>query len=255
MLKRILSILFAVSLCLSAAPTFAAEKVGAPPKITPVTSLKLDFVLTVTAKDGLSVVLFGKGEATADREHVVSVDNTTGDVTEEVTIGDTIYERHNMDKRWKASAVSDANQPVNGPAAPASPGAEPVIYLVGDTNVNDAPTTQYQIPVAANDLPKDLNVTSGVVDVFIGKNDGFVRKVQQTYRGTDKEIGDFVIEFVQVFSAFNQPLVIGAPSKDLVDQGPSSAAAAQRNLAGVKVLPLWARLLVAQSTRQLRQSR
>lgn len=255
MLKRIMSILFVAGLFMSAAPAFAAEVVTTPPQITAVRSQRYDLAYAIRLERGQAVLQYGKGEETADRSHTVYVDNTDGTVTEEVVIGDTVYVRQNKDVRWKSGKLSTDTTPVT---MPSDSTMQPTIYRVGDTEVNGVATTQYQFAIDPKGFSDDPEVTatltSAAVDLFIGKNDGFLYKLEFTLRGTDKDLGAFTISILEVYSAFNQPVTIGAPPSNLVDPAPARTAS-KVTFPGLPHMPARAGLMIARSFQQLRTAR
>lgn len=255
MLKRSVSASIVIALLLIVSPALAAPTpVKEPPAVAEVNSARMDIALAITAKPGQAVLAYGKGEISGNRAHVVTVDNLEGNVLEVVTIGDTAYVRENTNTRWQKSTTEDVTAPVSGPGAPSIPQGEAQVYAVGEAMVNGAATTQYQIPLAPESLPgsEDFSFTAGALDLFIGKSDNYLHKFQVTMRGADKEIGDFRIELVTVYSDFNQPIAIGAPPASVVDAASLRSASKRAAVRGASALPGWAQVLVAQSLDKLR---
>jgi hypothetical protein len=254
MFKRITALLLALSLCLIALPVSAAERVATLPDIAPVLSGRFDFALAVNKQ----VLGYGQGEFSGDRVHAVFVDAIENSLIEIVTTSDRVYVREGAQTRWVAAPVEQLNVPVSGPATPAMPSGDLMIYKVGDADVAGASTTQYQIDLgAAGMLPSDFMQTSGIksakLDLFVGANDRYLHKMQITMVANDPQLGDIEMELVMRFSAFNQPIAIGAPPADLIDELPMRAASYK--FGGSRLLPTWARPLFANRLLELRQAR
>ncbi len=254
MFKRIASLLLGLSLCLIALPAAAAERVASLPDIAPVVSGRFDFALAVNKQ----VLGYGQGEFSGDLVHAVFVDAIENSLVEIVTTPDRVYVREGVQTRWVTAPVEQLDVPVSGPATPAVPAGDIAIYRVGDVDVAGAPTTQYQINLgSAGMLPADLMETGGLksakLDLFVGVNDRYLHKMQVTTVVADPQLGDVELELVMRFSAFNQPVVIGAPPADLVDELPMRAASYK--FGGSRALPSWTRPLFADRLSDLRRAR
>ena len=257
MFKRITSILFVVALLLAISPARAAERVNTIPQPRAVTSGWFDMVFAINKQ----VLSYGQGRFSGDRVHLVSVNAQDNSRVEVIAAGDTVYVLLPGQQRWVSGRANELGEDVlvSAPAAPELPEDAP-IFLVGDADVGGNVTSQYQIPVDPRELNADnevpgLTFNAAAVDFFIGKNDGYLHKVQVTLRGREERIGDFVAEFVIVFSRFNTPVEVGIPPANMVDPLPARTAASRYMLSGPTTLPSWARPVLALGIRELRQGR
>lgn len=254
MLRRIVPLVWALALLIVALPARAAEPVSELPELRPTLSGRFEFALALNKQ----VFSYGKGEFSGDRVHAVSVDAIENTLVEIVTIDDQTYLREGVQTRWVRVPSEDPGVvPVSGPATPALPSSEPVVYRVGEAEVAGASTIQYQIPFSTGDIPTEGvegTIKSMKLDLFVGTADQYLHKLQLTILASDPQLGDITLETVIRFYDFNQPIAIGAPPADLVDELPA-AAARRITPPGARLLPAWAEPLFGQRLRELRQAR
>jgi len=256
-------LLFVVVALLLAAPALAAppEKVSTLPTIAPVSSGRIDFATRVSATvDGQpaqATLVVGRGEFTQRGAHLVAISSVDGSVAEVVVYGDLIYVRMNNETRWKSTKVTDAtNLPVDAPTVPTAPGDQMSIYLIGDQDVRGVPTTQYQLQLDPALFPAESGIKSAHDDLFIGKSDSFLHKVQTTVGGTDKDLGDITIEApVDLYDLNNAAIVVGPPPADLVTVASAQTARSLTGFAGALALPSWVRPFVGSTLANLRAGR
>lgn len=248
-MKCLAPLLLMVGLLFAVAPARAAEPITDLPPITPTTSGRMDFALAINATiDGEAVqalAAYGKGEFVNDAVHVVAVIPSGAgrtDVAEVVVIGNRAYIRMNAEERWVAMDMSDVDLPVDAPTAPTLPPTGVTMYRVGDATVRDAATTQYQFQLDPKALPDNAGITAVLLDIFIGKADNYLHKMQSTVAAADKDLGPFTIEMPIDFYDFNaQDIVVGPPDPALVDEARPAMAKAYTDFAGATQVPAWAR--------------
>ena len=250
MVKRITLAFVVASLLLIVSPVLAAERISSIPEPTPHNSGRLDLAFDINQL----VPIVGKAEFSGDRVHAVLKDLINNETIEIVVIGDTTYTRMNEERRWKMERGSAGAAPIANPVPAVGP-EDLTFWRVGDADVNGNPTTQYQAQVSQSALQRggESPFTGMKLDSFIGKNDNFLHKSQVTLSGNDPDLGPLTFQIVTVFSAFNQPMVIGAPPEDLVD--PARAGSSYRAYKVARGLPSWARAVLPYAMNQLRARR
>jgi hypothetical protein len=244
-MKRLVLGLFAVLMLLTT-PAMAAERVTTLPEIKPVRSGRMDLALAIN-KD---VLIHAKAEFIDDRLHAVAVDTKGNQVIEIVVIGNRIYLRQNTDTRWQATTVEiDDPGDVPVPGVPELPPFEELftIYDLGTVEVRGVPTTQYQAQVdpAAIGAPNSTDFAFNL-NVFIGIADAYLHKFQATILDTTFDEPALLETPLDVYD-FNQPIVVGAPAPELVDEVGSLAVMERSDIPGAEVLPLWMRPLTEYS--------
>ncbi len=211
MKRTSISLLFAAGLLLSVVPALAAERVSSLPETTPYSSGRTDYVYARNKQ----VLQYGQEEFTRDAIRAVYVDVASNIRTEAITVGGATYYREGSAARWTSRATTAEDPQAGGPLTLAiAPEGGDIVHLIGDAMVGDIPTTQYQIAPPASELAEGL--TSYAQDIFIGKNDGYVHKIQFTFRGNYGP-GPVEEEIIIVISGHNQPISITAPPSDIVD--------------------------------------
>ncbi len=261
MFARIASILFVVGLLLVAVPARAVEPVTSLPPINPVTSGRFDFALAINQQ----VFGYGQGEFVGTSAHAVFVDAQRNHLIEVVISGDRLYLRQGVEPRWLATALDAGALPVSGPAAPMLPITGAQIVQIGNAEVAGTSTMQYQImldpaqlaaaplPGGAS-MPAGAGITAAKIDLFVGTNDNYLRKVQVTVQSTEPQLGEVTLELAMVFSALNEPVVVGPPPANLVDELPTRAAS-RYHFAGTELLPSWSRPFFAHGLTTLQNGR
>lgn len=244
-MKRLAAVLFAL-LTMFATPAMAAERVATFPEITPVRSGRIDLAFVVN-KD---VLLHAEGEFIDDRFHVVAVDVQGDQVIEVVLIGNRIYLRSNTDTRWQATTIEvDDPGDVPLPGGGQIPPVEDLytIYDLGTVDVRGLPTTQYQAQIDVLQLGAPDNVNNAFnFNLFVGAADAFLHKFQATILDSSLEEPILLETPLDVYD-FNQPIVVGAPAPELVDEIESLAVMERTDLPGAEVLPVWMRPLTEYS--------
>jgi len=247
-MKRCASIVFIVGLLL-AAPAWAAEQVMTVPEPKWPASGRGEFAFVYNGQVGSvgrTEFMTGTGRENL-RVHTAEHDLNARLFTELVIIGGREYRRDGADTRWRSNSVRGAAEtflPVGNPFAFVSH-ENATMYTLGDVMVDGVETTQYQIHLDVSKL-SDPNLTFAKEDLFIGKNDGYLYRGQVTYRGKDSREADGESDFVLVFRMFdpNRPVVIGAPSSDLVDARSIRSTAGQHEFPGARAVPSWARSFI-----------
>ncbi len=261
MAHRVLSLLFIVGLFFGIGSARAAEPVSALPEVKAPTSGRFDFALAINQQ----VLGYGKGEFTGTAVHAVFVDAQQDQLIELVLVGDQLFLREGVEPRWLGTRLDVQDVPIAGPATPTLPDEGLAITNVGTAEVGGVPTTQYQISIdpaqlaavsgaETGALPNTTGLNEAKVDLFIGANDTFLRKVQLTAQVPDPQLGNVTLEAVLVFSALNEPVVVGPPPANLVDQLPVQAAS-RYGFAGAQLVPAWTRPVFGEGLARLRSSR
>ena len=246
MVKRISLAFIVATLLVVASPAFSQERVTSIPEWTELNSGRFDLAYDLNRL----VPIVGKAEFSGDRVHLVVKDLINNDTVEIVAIGDTVYTRMNEERRWKRERMTDDTSPIGG-GMPAIGPEDLTLWRVGDADVNGNPTTQYQLQFNPARLTQiDPTMTGLKLDLFIGKNDNFLHKDQETSSFNDPQLGALTLQIVTVSSAFNQPMVIGPPPADLVD-----AARTRSAFRAPSTLPRWARALYPYAAAQLKARR
>lgn len=90
------------------------------------------------------------------------------------------------------------------------------VTKVGDETIDGTPTTHYRGHIDTSKLPaavKKLDATYGPYDVWIGKDDGYVRRMRMSY-GVQKQTADMTMNF----SDFGKDVIVDVPAaSDTVD--------------------------------------
>lgn len=247
-MKRSASILFIVGLLL-AAPAWAAEQVMTVPEPKWPASGRGEFAFVYKGQVGsVGRTEFMTGRGPEDvRVHTAEHDLQARLFTELVIMGGREYRRNGADTRWRSGSARGAAAtflPVGNPFAFVSH-ENATMYTLGDVTLNGVATTQYQTQLDVSKLG-DPNLISAKEDLFIGKNDGYLYQGQITYRGKDPQAADGESDFILVFRMFdpNRPVVIGAPSSDLVDARSIRSTAGQHEFPGARAVPPWAHSLI-----------
>lgn len=261
MAHRVLSLLFIVGLFFGIGSARGAEPVTVLPEVMTPTSGRFDFALAINKQ----VLAYGKGEFTTTGVHAVFVDEQQGQLIELVLVGDQLFLREGAEQRWLGTRLDVQDVPIAGPATPTLPDEGLAITNVGTAEVSGVATTQYQIAIdpaqlaavpgaGADALAGSAGLNEAKVDLFIGTNDSFLRKVQVTAQAPDPQLGNVTLEAVLVFSALNEPVVVGPPPANLVDQLPVQAAS-RMGFAGAQLVPAWTRPVFGEGLARLRSSR
>lgn len=170
-MKRAIGLLFALALiALAASPVAAQTRVDALPEITPVTSNRFDFALTLFGE----IVAYGKGEAeSANRIHLtlksVAPPGEPVETVEAILYDGVYYTRENDSTQWYIEGEVVAPLPED--QLPAADFADVPITLIGEAEVAGAPTYQYQIWINN----EDESVTTA--DFFIGRSPSYLHKL------------------------------------------------------------------------------
>ncbi|GAC1386838.1 MAG: hypothetical protein NVSMB42_07550 [Herpetosiphon sp.] len=251
MLKTLLrsTVLAFILMASIVSPSAAAEPTPSLPSLKPIESGRLDFAVTINQK----IFLYGKAEFIGSRVHAVAVDDR-GSVLEVVSVGSRTYLRQDKQLRWRGIKSNAGVIPVSAPGVPTGLPQQPTVTRVGDATVGSTATDQFQLTVDPASFPKGSGIKSAKIDLFIGKSDGFVHKVEFTSVINDPQAGDLTLDLVAVLSDFNQPLVIGPPPSRLVDDVPTEAALTLVGGDMLSTLPSWSQPIFAQSLNQFRRS-
>ncbi len=244
-MRRFATIFSVVGLLALVGPAFAAEPVGALPATKQPASSRIDGVFVVNQR----IVQYVQAEQAADRFHAVFVNIESG-LMEVVTIGNRVYFRRNQETRWKSTTLDQALKD-NIPGAIAGqdqiPQENVTIVRVGDADVNQMPTTQYQVLLDVTKLPPGSELEAYKADAFIGKSDNYLHKLQFTVRSPDAQAGPVEVIGLNVYSAFDTPVAIGAPPDSLVEPMGARDVLQDFRFPGAAVVPLWARPAVGES--------
>ena len=220
-MKRLMSILFVIGLMLFAVPARAADVVSTLPELRWPASGRFEFAIAFEGSALLvSQTRFVVGRTPQeDQYHSVTRNLARPEALEEIVVGGRSYSRLTAETRWKSRPYDPDQAFFNPRGEPLRmlPSGNATVIRVGDVNIAGAPTTQYQIPLdpKLTDVP---TATAAKLDLFIGKNDGYLHKGQVTIR-TPLEEGGPAGDFVYVYRVydFNAPVVIGPPPADLID--------------------------------------
>ena len=271
MFHRLSLLVLVLALLGVAAPAFAVERVTQAPEIRPVLSGVMDIAVAALLRDRPSaqprveVQIYGQGRFSPGRFHLVSVDLLRNERSEVIIIDTTMYTKLPGDTYWEQSELTPIPG-VSGPGGPIMPPIDPQypIYRVGDTEVRGAATTQYQMHLVAPDTAGSATPTqepvaapapaesqqpvarSTTIDLFVGKADQYLHKIQTSVRSRDVEVGELAIEAPIELSAFNQPQSIEPPPADQV-RTMRSTSMRGNHLPGAQALPVWLRPILAQA--------
>ena len=206
-------LLLVAAVLLTGAPATAAERIDAIPDFKYPPSGRTRFVYAIDkVPQALGTDEFVQGEGFS-HDHQVVVDLRDGSTIEAVTINDTTFIRRNAERRWKTMKGYLAF-PVAG-GFPELPMENASYYRVGDVAVDGVATMHYQVQIDPAGL--SLGTLAANVNFFIGKGDNYIYKFQVTELRNDSQMGDVLHESVAVWSAHDQPIVVGPPPPELVD--------------------------------------
>lgn len=257
MFRLMLSILFTLMLLVTAAPTYAVERVSPEnlPVLAPLASARSHDVFTIngrTAGVGQYEYIYGE-TVESNAVHGVWQDlDQNGDtirIYEDILYNGMFYQRINNEQRWKAANLGDPNQPISGDTVAfwsQLPLADPddlIWTFVGETTVEGATTGQYQSEVIPGKNSRGVTVNKN--DYFIGITDKFMHKQHTTLQFADAGQGAITMEYALVNFDFGMPVQIGAPHADLVDIVDAKMIAA--SVPGTERMSPWVRSHISRS--------
>ena len=216
-MMRLRFLVFAAALLLFAIPV-TAEEVSQLPAIRPFASARVQFAFALQDQ----VMLVGQGVLAGDRKHVAMAQYDPDITLEVVTIGQYVYLRVGDADRWLVSSADPRSVPGDPPDLATIGATDTVeqITLEGDAEVEGAPATQYRLrlrPQPAADAPGENPPAAYFVDLFVGREDGYLHKYQVTRPGDGSEGGEAASVAAFVYSNFDEPVVVNTPPSNLVD--------------------------------------
>jgi len=255
MVKRLGSVVLLMVLLLVATPALADERLTTLPAFSQPTSGVLDIAVAIrvppTAAQATAIA-YGHGMFSGDRLQLSFVDAVSGESIDILVIGNQVYARPSGTGKWTALNPQDAALPISSPTMNVTPAdVTPTITRIDQSEqVGGVDTTHYQLWISATSLPaasadvlKQAGIETLTTDMFVGKPDSILRKLQSNIMGTDPQLGAFKIETPIVFSAINQPQTIEAPTPDLIQT--VVATSVRAHAPGGKALPTWERPVVS----------
>jgi hypothetical protein len=254
--KRLTVLLLTIALLAITTPARAAERVDTLPTILVANAARFNFALAIKLLTGPQPQLvsgYGHGSYAPGRVSLHFVNATNNQTIDVIAIGETVYVRLGNDTRWARTNAQDQAVPVVDPLASATPDDLNLpVTRIGTSTVNGVPTMQYQVWLGTNTLQgetRDRLTAEGITaitdDYFISQAESVLHKLQSNIIGRDTDLGEYVIEFPFVFSAFNDPTIaIEAPPAADVVAAVSANAVAGETLGGA-AFPRWLRPAIA----------
>ncbi len=97
---------------------------------------------------------------------------------------------------------------------------------VGDETINGTATTQYRAKLDVAKLPKVAalaNATYGPLDIWIGKDDGYVHRLHSTYTTKSANASAQSVTLTVDFSDFGKSVSVSVPAASATADGTGQA--------------------------------